>query len=62
MSWGLSGVPFNSAWEAKFAELQRYRDDNGHCNVSRWGDNPQLGSWDFSEANVARRAPSDSPG
>ena len=38
--------PRESAWETMFAELQRYKERFGHCNVpQRWPDSPRLGSW-----------------
>ena len=35
-----------SAWETMFAELKRFRDEHGHCNVPRrWLENPRLSRW-----------------
>ncbi|MDY4960476.1 MAG: Helicase associated domain protein, partial [Chlamydia suis] len=34
------------AWEENFLELQRFREEHGHCNVpNRYPQNPQLASW-----------------
>ena len=36
----------NSAWESKFTELKRYRDEHSDCNVPAvWRENPKLGAW-----------------
>ncbi|MDM8567017.1 Helicase associated domain protein [Candidatus Halobeggiatoa sp. HSG11] len=33
-------------WEELFAELLKYKEVHGHCNVPlRWKENPQLGRW-----------------
>jgi hypothetical protein len=43
---GFAWDPQDAAWEIRFAELKRYRDEYGHCNVPfSWSENPQLGSW-----------------
>jgi Helicase associated domain len=43
----------DSAWETKFAELKRYRDEHGDCNVPAvWRENPQLGSWVHTQRTV----------
>ncbi len=35
-----------SSWDARYGELQAYRDRFGHCNVPRpWPENPRLGQW-----------------
>jgi hypothetical protein len=37
---------FGTAWETMFAELTRYRQRFGHCNVLYdWDENPKLGRW-----------------
>ncbi|WP_257616910.1 helicase associated domain-containing protein, partial [Chlamydia suis] len=34
------------AWEKNFLELQRFREEHGHCKVpQRYPQNPDLGSW-----------------
>jgi len=43
---GFVWAPIDDAWEKMFAELKRYRDEHGHCNVpDRWAEYPKLGSW-----------------
>ena len=35
-----------SKWETMFAELRRYKDRTGDCNVPAvWSENPKLGQW-----------------
>jgi len=41
---GFDWEPLQSLWEIRFAELKRYRDQHGHCNVSR-REGPQLKAW-----------------
>ena len=37
---------YGAAFEEKFAELQKYKDDNGDCSVPRgWAENKALGAW-----------------
>jgi len=48
--WG----PYNSAWETMFAELIRYKEHFGDCNVSP-RRNPQLASWVDRQRNRQRR-------
>ena len=43
---GFDWNPVDAAFEAMFAELKRYRERSGHCNVpSGWPENPKLGTW-----------------
>jgi hypothetical protein len=42
---GFNWDPLNASWEEMFSALRLYRDEHGDCNVSRWGDNAQLGRW-----------------
>jgi len=43
---GLEWDPMNSAWENMVAELQKFKDKNGHCNVPNdYTENKQLGTW-----------------
>jgi hypothetical protein len=45
-SLGFDWGPKELAWERMFAELKRYKERFGHCNVpSNWKENPQLGMW-----------------
>ncbi|WP_257616748.1 DEAD/DEAH box helicase [Chlamydia suis] len=51
---------FEEAWEKNFLELQRFREEHGHCKVpDRYPQNPQLASWvsnqrtDFKEGKLA---------
>ena len=38
--------PQDATWEVMFGELERYRDQHGHCNVSQgWDENRRLGAW-----------------
>ena len=38
--------PKSDAWEVMFAELERYKERFGDCNVPQvWKENPKLGSW-----------------
>ena len=38
--------PLISPWEYHFGELQRFKNENGHCNVPRsYKKNPQLAVW-----------------
>ncbi|MEB2690595.1 DEAD/DEAH box helicase [Chlamydia suis] len=48
------------AWEENFLELQRFREEHGHCNVpQRHPQNPQLASWvrrhraDFKDGKIS---------
>ncbi|MCH8839163.1 MAG: Helicase associated domain protein [Planctomycetes bacterium] len=35
-----------TSWDLRYGELQRFKDEHGHCNVPQsWPDNPQLGTW-----------------
>ncbi|WP_080132990.1 DEAD/DEAH box helicase [Chlamydia suis] len=37
---------FEEVWEKNFLELQRFREEHGHCKVPhRYPENPDLGSW-----------------
>jgi hypothetical protein len=43
---GFVWEPIDATWETRFAELRRYKDMYGDCNVPQgWAENPQLGSW-----------------
>ena len=43
---GFDWNPINSVWEKNFAELQRFKDEYGDCNVpQKWKTNPQLAEW-----------------
>jgi hypothetical protein len=43
---GFVWTPIDDAWEKMFAELKRYKDEHGHCNIPQdWASNPQLGTW-----------------
>uniref|UniRef100_UPI00214BFF36 helicase associated domain-containing protein n=1 Tax=Chlamydia suis TaxID=83559 RepID=UPI00214BFF36 len=43
---------FEEVWEKNFLELQRFREEHGHCKVpQRYPQNPDLGSW----ASVQRK-------
>ena len=36
----------SAAWEARFSELVRYKDEHGDCNVpGKWPENNQLAAW-----------------
>lgn len=58
------GFPWNpraERWEERFAELQRFRDRHGHCDVpDRYPENPDLGTWvwiqrrEYFEGNMPR--------
>jgi hypothetical protein len=49
--WG----PQDAAWEARFIELKRFKDQHGHCNVSaQWSDNRQLVTWVRNQRNFFR--------
>jgi hypothetical protein len=38
--------PKDHAWETMFAELKRYKERFGDCEVpDKWNENPQLGIW-----------------
>ncbi len=38
--------PFDENWQAMFAELNKFKEANSHCNVPRgYPDNPSLGLW-----------------
>ncbi len=55
------GVPRDAVWDAYFAELKRFRDKHGHCNVGHeWGQNDKLSCWVIKqrarkEALIAKR-------
>ena len=43
---GFDWAPRDFAWEVMFAELKRYKELFGNCEVpARWLENPQLGNW-----------------
>ena len=43
---GFDWDPRDFAWEVMFAELERYKERFGDCDVpAKWTENPQLGSW-----------------
>lgn len=37
--------PQTDGWEIRRQELQLYLEEHGHCNVSRYAENPQLATW-----------------
>ncbi|WP_080121412.1 DEAD/DEAH box helicase [Chlamydia suis] len=51
---------FEESWEENFLELQRFREEHGHCKVStRYPQNPFLGIWvsnqrrDFKDGKIS---------
>ncbi|WP_257615700.1 helicase associated domain-containing protein, partial [Chlamydia suis] len=41
---------FEESWEENFLELQRFREEHGHCKVpTRYPQNPQLATWVSSQ-------------
>ena len=43
---GFDWDPITSAWEEMFANLCRFKEENGHCNVpATYSENVALGSW-----------------
>ncbi|MDD6309771.1 MAG: helicase associated domain-containing protein, partial [Chlamydia suis] len=51
---------FEEGWKENFLELQRFREEHGHCKVpQRYPQNPRLASWvsrrrrDFKEGKLA---------
>jgi len=35
-----------NVWETRFAELQEFKEENGHCNVpQKFAPNQPLGTW-----------------
>ena len=53
---GFNWVPRDSVWETMFAELMRYRDKHGHCNVpDGWAENPQVATWVGNQRAVQKR-------
>jgi hypothetical protein len=60
-AWGLSrtaevdGEGINAAWKARFDELLRYKEMNGHCKVpTDWPENPQLGRWVRQQRSIKK--------
>ena len=52
---GFDWDPHDSTWETMFAELQRYKERFGHCNVPEgWPENPQLAGWVKSQRRPPR--------
>jgi hypothetical protein len=52
---GFEWDPLNSHRETMLAELKRYKERFGHCNVPQgWRENPELGSW-ISNLRTARK-------
>ena len=41
--------PHDATWNQRFAELEKYFDENGNCNVSR--KVPKLGKWVDNQRN-----------
>lgn len=43
---GFDWNPLDSVWDAMFDDLERYRNENGNCDVPvDWEPNPQLARW-----------------
>ena len=52
---GVVWDPRAAFWEMRFAELVRYKEDHGDCDVpSDWNENPPLGSWVKHQRKRAR--------
>lgn len=52
---GVVWDPRAALWEMRFAELVRYKEDHGDCDVpSDWNENPPLGSWVIHQRKRAR--------
>ncbi len=46
----------NSAWQARFDELRRYKATHGTCDVpAKWRENPQLGNWVDQQRQLQKR-------
>ena len=56
-AWG----PRHTVWDGMFTDLKRYKEEFGHCNVTRkWRQNPKLGPW-VSVQRMQERAGKLSP-
>ncbi|NQT37164.1 MAG: Helicase associated domain protein [Planctomycetes bacterium] len=43
-------------WDERFGELQKFKEENGHCNVpALWPDNPALGTWVSNQRTAKNR-------
>ena len=44
------------AWEIRFAQLEQYKEENGHCNVpTKYEANPALGRWVSSQRSKYKK-------
>jgi len=45
-NWGIRSRGAIKPWEARYAELLRYKQAHGNCDVpNRWKEDPKLGKW-----------------
>lgn len=59
---GFVWEPRDARWETMFAELKRYKEAHGLCNVpSEWVENPKLGSWVSTQRQFERLGKLSSP-
>jgi hypothetical protein len=53
---GFDWNPQDSTWEAMIAELKRYKDEHGDCNVpDKWSKNRKLGSWVGTQRSFSKK-------
>ncbi len=46
----------DAAWEEQFAELLKFKDQHGHCNVAdRCSENPRLGRWVSKQRSALKK-------
>jgi hypothetical protein len=57
---GFDWNPHTTVWETRFAELKRYKERFGDCNVPRqWTENPRLGTWVGTQRNLKKEGELD---
>ncbi len=52
--------PYDDAWEQMFAALRTFKEEHGHCKVSKsYAENPALGTWVGTQRVRKKRLPED---
>lgn len=53
---GFEWDPIVAAWENRFSELVRFKEEQGHCNVPMgWIEGSELGNWTNNQRQLYRR-------
>jgi len=52
---GFEWDPLSALWEKRFSELVRFKEEHGHCNVPKGGENPALGMWVSNQRQRAKK-------